>query len=277
MVAQLLVRLVLAVPVDMVAVAAGSFTMGDTAGELDERPAHTVLLDGFAIDRDEVRLGDYRVCVAAKRCAAPRGQGGGDDEPVRWVSWRDAGAYCAFRGKRLPTEAEWERAARGPDGRVYPWGRDPDCRRGNFGNYQGEGRCPENPGAPVAVGRYPGGSSAEGARDLAGNVWEWVADWYDPRYYSGSPRRGPKGPSRPPAPPRRVLRGGACCSMFGLPRAANRLAFPPDYTDDDIGFRCARSLGPGESGAKAALTAPAPRASGRGTPASPTAGPGRGR
>lgn len=228
---------VLAAPAEQVAIPAGTFVMGDDAGEADERPAHRVRLSAYSIDRDEVTVARYRACVAAKRCAPPGGPQGGDDAPASWVSHRDAAAYCAFAGGRLPTEAEWERAARGTDGRSFPWGAEPDCARANFGNYQGEGRCPNNPGVPVRVGSYPGGAAPSGARDLAGNVWEWVADLYDPRYYARSPAADPPGPLRGE---RRVVRGGACCSMFGLPRSANRLAFPPDYRDDDIGFRCAR-------------------------------------
>jgi formylglycine-generating enzyme required for sulfatase activity len=236
--APLLLALAVAVaPAEMVHIEASRFVMGDDAGEADERPAHRVQLGAYSIDRDEVSVARYRACVEAGRCAAPGGKQGADDAPVTWVSWRDAAAYCAFVGERLPSEAEWERAARGTDGRTYPWGDAPECTRANFGNYHGEGRCPKNPGAPARVGSYPAGAAPSGARDMAGNVWEWVADWYDPRYYARSAPSNPRGPAHGE---RRVVRGGACCSMFGLPRAANRLAFPPDYRDDDIGFRCAR-------------------------------------
>ena len=227
-------------PPGMVHVPAGDFLMGDDAGEEDERPAHRVLVDGFYLDRTEVTQEAYARCVAARACAAaaryedptsPR-------HPVVGVSWHDAAAYCRFAGKRLPTEAEWEKAARGTDGRPYPWGSEPDCRRANYGNFQGEGACEErNPGHPVAVGSHPEGRSPYGADDLAGNVWEWVADWYDFDYYRRAPRQNPAGP---PAGEGRSLRGGACCSMFVWPRAANRLRFAPSYRDADIGFRCAR-------------------------------------
>jgi formylglycine-generating enzyme required for sulfatase activity len=225
--------------VAMIHVPAGTLLMGDAAGEADERPPHRVAVAAFDLDRDEVTAGAYAECVAAGACAKPRRPAADPAAPATWVSWRDADAYCRWTKRRLPTEAEWERAARGDDNRAYPWGNSPDCTRANFGNYQGEGRCPKNPGHPIPAGTT-GLDSPFGARDLAGNVWEWVADAYDARYYARSPARDPRGPA-PGANPRRVLRGGACCSMFGLPRAANRLAFPPDYADDDIGFRCARS------------------------------------
>jgi formylglycine-generating enzyme required for sulfatase activity len=220
---------------DLVRITAGPFTMGG-GDEPDELPRHRVTLSAFSIDRDEVTRSDYAHCVAAGPCKAATGARAGDASsrlPVTGVSWLDADAYCRFAGKRLPTEAEWERAARGSDGRRYPWGDAPDCARANFGNYNGEGRCPENPGRPVEVGRYGGE-----IHDLAGNVWEWVADWYEASYYRHSPSRNPVGPA---TGKKRVVKGGACCSMFGLPRASNRLAFPPDYRDDDLGFRCAKS------------------------------------
>jgi formylglycine-generating enzyme required for sulfatase activity len=192
------------------------------------------MLAAFAIDRDEVTRAEYALCVRAGACSPAAATLAGDETsrlPVTGVRWSDADAYCRFAKKRLPTEAEWERAARGSDGRIYPWGNRPECARGNWGNYDGEGRCPDNPGRPVAVGSYGGA-----IHDLGGNVWEWVADWYDPTYYRRSPARNPRGPA---TGTRRVVRGGACCSMFGLPRASNRVAFPPDYRDDDLGFRCA--------------------------------------
>ena len=228
-------------PAGMVPIPAGRLVMGAGDGEPDERPVHAVRLRAFFLDRSETTVGEYRKCVAAGRCAAPRGPQGGANLPVTWVSWRDADAYCRFAGKRLPSEAEWERAARGDDRRVYPWGNEPDCERANFGSYRGEGRCEErNPGRPEPVGRRPAGASSFGALDLAGNVWEWVEDHYDPRYYARSPAADPRGPrAGVRGDPRRVVRGDGCCSMLGLPRASNRNAWPEDYADEDLGFRCA--------------------------------------
>lgn len=220
----------------MVRILAGPFVMGG-GQEADEQPRRTVVLAAFDIDADEVTRADYARCVVAGACKPPAGASAGDARsrlPVTGVTWHDADAFCRWAGKRLPTEAEWERAARGTDGRTYPWGDAVDCTRANFGNYDGEGRCPHNPGRPVEVGTFSAGGAIH---DLAGNVWEWVADWYDARYYAHAPSVNPKGPRHGQ---RRVVRGGACCSMFGLPRASNRNAFPPDYRDDDLGFRCAR-------------------------------------
>ncbi|HEY3352738.1 MAG TPA: SUMF1/EgtB/PvdO family nonheme iron enzyme [Polyangia bacterium] len=228
-------------PAGMVRVPAGEFIMGDDAGEEDEQPARRVWLDGFFIDRTEVTRGAYARCVAARACPAPARYPDPTSahHPVVGVSWEDAAAFCRFAGKRLPTEAEWEKAARGTDGRRYPWGNEPDCSRANYGNFQGEGACEgASPGRPVPVGSYPAGRSPAGADDLAGNVWEWVADWYELDYYRHAPARNPPGPDRGEG---RVLRGGACCSMFVLPRAANRLRFAATYRDGDIGFRCARA------------------------------------
>jgi formylglycine-generating enzyme required for sulfatase activity len=231
-------RLIVFLLSGMVRILAGSFVMGG-GPEADEQPRRTVVVDAFSIDADEVTRAEYGACVQAGACKPPTGSDAGADakRPITGVSWNDADTFCRWAHKRLPTEAEWERAARGTDGRIYPWGDTPDCARANFGNYDGEGRCPRNPGHPVDVGSYASDGGDGALHDLAGNVWEWVADWYDARYYAHAPSDNPRGPRHGE---RRVVRGGACCSMFGLPRASNRNAFPPDYRDDDLGFRCAR-------------------------------------
>jgi serine/threonine-protein kinase len=212
---------------DRVVVPAGPSKQGSTKGDEDERPERTVIVKAFAIDRTEVTRARYAACVAARRCKPLPAPAAGDVQadaelPVTGVSWADAQAYCRFAGGRLPTEAEWEKAARGTDGREYPWGDALDCARANWGNFEGEGPCAgKNPGRPVRVGSYPTGASAYGALDLGGNVWEWVADKYDDD------------------PARRVVRGGSCCSYFVGPRAANRNAWAPEHRDADLGFRCA--------------------------------------
>jgi formylglycine-generating enzyme required for sulfatase activity len=207
---------------DRVAIPGGPFTQGSTRGEEDERPARKVTLKAFAIDRTEVTRGDYAACVDAGRCKPSGDKTDGQAKlPVTGVDWTDGQAYCKFAGGRLPTEAEWEKAARGTDGREYPWGNELDCTRANWGNFEGEGPCAgKNPGHPVAVGQYPSGASPYGVLDMGGNVWEWVADKYDQD------------------PGRRVVRGGSCCSFFVGPRAPNRNAWAPDHRDGDLGFRC---------------------------------------
>jgi eukaryotic-like serine/threonine-protein kinase len=249
-------QLVFAPPLDAerVAIPAGAFmrgAVGDPDAEADEKPARSIQVSAFSIDRTEVTREAFARCVAGGRCARIPGLSLVDLSsrlPVTQVSWRDAAAYCAAVGARLPTETEWERAARGGvDHRRFPWGDVPDCARANFGNFEGEGRCPQHPGRPVEVGRFASGASPEGVLDLAGNVWEWTADYYDPRAYrgTGADPRGParglaRGPEELGTLPRRSVRGGACCSVLASPRLTNRNAFPEDYRDADLGFRCAR-------------------------------------
>ena len=138
----------------LVKVAGGSFVMGG-GDEADEQPRRIVVVAPFYLDRDEVTRGEYAQCVAAGVCKSQPGAADVADArlPVTNVSWNDANAYCHYVHARLPSEAEWERAARGTNGRIYPWGDEPDCARGNFGNFDGEGRCPRNPGKP----RQPAG------------------------------------------------------------------------------------------------------------------------
>jgi formylglycine-generating enzyme required for sulfatase activity len=211
---------------DRVAIPAGPFTEGSTRGDEDERPVRKVTVKAFAIDRTEVTRGDYAACVTSGHCQATAQKTAVDGSdaklPITGVDWNDAQAYCKFAGGRLPSEVEWEKAARGTDGREYPWGNDLDCARANWGSFEGEGPCAgKNPGHPVAVGQYPTGASPYGLLDMGGNVWEWVADKYDED------------------PGRRVVRGGSCCTFFVGPRAANRNAWAPDHRDGDLGFRCA--------------------------------------
>jgi formylglycine-generating enzyme required for sulfatase activity len=239
-------------PPGMVYVPAGEFTMG--SDEYDDAQVHTVYLDAFYIDRTEVTNAQYRKCVEVGGCpreptSCDSGEptyedGSKADYPVVCVSWEDANAYCRWAGKRLPTEAKWEKAARGTDGRTYPWGNDFDCHKGNFDDEE-EINDYVVPGGPncdgyvrtAPVGSYPAGASLYGALDMAGNVWEWVADWYGEYYYIQSPYRNPPGPSLETA---RVLRGGSWYDGSDSVRSAIRHAAGPGDRLNSVGFRCAR-------------------------------------
>ena len=232
-------------PVDgkaMVYVPAGTFIMGNAEGEPDERPPHTVVLDGFWIDQTEVSNAQYLRCVEAGDCSPPPESGSYtrdpyygnstyDDYPVIFVSWYQAADYCAWAGGRLPTEAQWEYAARGSDGRTYPWGDSaPDCSKAN---YRGaDGLCVAD---TSGVGAYPAGASWCGALDMAGNVWEWVADWYG--HYPSEHQVNPTGPS---SGEKRVLRGGSWRYGRISARCAYRGGRRPAGRGGLIGFRCAR-------------------------------------
>lgn len=211
-----------------VRIPAGAFIQGSNDGAEDERPRRERKLAAFRIDRTEVTRAAYGKCVAAKRCAPVAAVDGKPLEPqlavlpVTNVSWAEASRYCQFVKGRLPSEAQWERAARGIEGRAFPWGNELSCTHANWGNFADEGPCAGvAPGHPVAVGSYPQGATSEGVLDLAGNVWEWVED----RYEADRSRR--------------VVKGGSCCSYFVEPRAANRNAWAPTHRDEDLGFRCA--------------------------------------
>jgi formylglycine-generating enzyme required for sulfatase activity len=225
----------------MVYVPAGEFLMGSTdddpyAVDDDEKPQHAVYLDAFWIDRTEVTNAQYRQCVEWGACQAPRywddDSSNAPDQPVQWVSWHDAQAYAQWVGGRLPTEAEWEKAARGTDGRIYPWGNSvPDCSKAN---YHG---CADS---ALSVGSHPEGASPYGALDMAGNVYEWVADWYGEDYYQRSPLRNPVGPDSGTA---RVLRGGAWFFGRDFARCAARVFYSPDSRNSGFGFRVLVAVG----------------------------------
>lgn len=223
-------------PGEMVSVPAGPFTMGNDAGDEDERPAHTVDLAAFEIDRTEVTNAQFAQFVAAtgyQTDAEKASEGktwrsfaqGRDDHPVVKVSWNDAATYCQWAGKRLPTEAEWEKAARGTDGRLFPWGNDWDPSRLNG---KDGGRR-----ATAPVGSFPNGASPYGVLDMAGNVWEWTADWYLP--YPGNLRPSPYYGEK-----FKVLRGGGWFDTQNQVTTTNRSSSIVTAANDDIGFRCAR-------------------------------------
>lgn len=229
----------------LVYVPAGGFLMGSTGSDAEaaghEKPQHQVSLDAYWIDQTEVTNALYARCVQAGACGEPRrarsstrslyyGDTKYDNYPVVYVSWNAAQKYCAWAGRRLPTEAEWEKAARGTDGRKYPWGSTWDSDKVNW--------WMADPKDTTAVGSYPAGASPYGVLDMAGNVWEWVADWYGEAYYAGSPDRNPRGPA---SGTDRVLRGGPWPFCQTCVRAAARSFAPADYDGNSYGFRCAVS------------------------------------
>lgn len=228
---------------EMMFIPAGEFLMGSDKGHDDEKPPHTVYLDGYYIDRCPVTNAEYKKFVEATGRKPPshwqngKIPAGKESHPVVNVSWQDAADYAAWAGKRLPTEAEWEKAASWDpvkrEKRVYPWGNRFDA-----------GKCNSKEsgiGTTTPVGKYsPPGDSPYGVADMAGNVWEWCADWYDENYYKNSPKQNPQGPT---SGQKRVLRGGSWSSYDGDVRSANRLDLSsPDYILNLVGFRCARSL-----------------------------------
>lgn len=258
---------------DMRLVPGGTFIMGaDVGGEEDEHPAHPVTVEDFWLEVNEVTVEQYQQCVTAGVCRQSRDQfdlRGANfaesrfrrpNQPISGVSWDDARLYCSFRGRRLPREAEWERAARGDDARRYPWGNDAPnpTIHGCFARALGTSN-----GTTCAVGSYPAGAGPYGHLDMAGNVWEWMADHYDPFAYrrpgaargepGGCPeiletqdwlranqRQGFTGTNPIPTSCERVLRGGA----FNYPptglRSSNRVHHPGEWRLLMAGVRCAK-------------------------------------
>ena len=224
-------------------VPAGDFIMGseESKAYANERPQHTVTLDAFWIDKTEVTNAMYEKCVVAKVCTNPdsevsytRKKYYGNDNytnyPVVHVTWNQAKQYCEWAGRALPTEAQWEKAARGTDGRTYPWGSDAPSK--DIVNYNG------NLGDTQPVGSYTAGASHYGALDMDGNVWEWVADNYDSQYYDSSPASNPTGPT---SGTYHIIRGGSWYNLALDIRTSVRLAVNPAKTYYDTGFRCASS------------------------------------
>ncbi len=233
----------------MVLIPEGSFPMGvpqgDRDGGRDEYPRHDVFLSSFYIDKFELTNGRYLAFVKATGHRIPqnpknptRNLWQGDtigevlvDRPVINVDWSDAEAYCKWAGKRLPTEAEWEKAAKGTADRRFPWGNvEPTNKHLNF-NQQWIGEKTLMP-----VGSYEAGKSPFGVYDMGGNVWEWVNDWYDPKYYEKSPAKNPKGPE---SGTKRVLRGSGWENETPTVRIFTRVEGDPANRNESTGFRCA--------------------------------------
>jgi formylglycine-generating enzyme required for sulfatase activity len=254
--------------ITMVYVPAGEFLMGsadsDPKADDEEKPQHTVYLDGYWIGQTEVTNAQFAKFIAAGGYSKPEywtdngwwwkeSQGitqpfywtdvqwNNPDYPVVAVSWYEAAAYAKWAGVRLPTEAEWEKAARGTDGRTYPWGNSWDTTRLNFCDRNctvewKDSTADDGYGTTAPVGSYASGVSPYGVLDMAGNVWEWVADWYSASYYSQSPASNPGGPTWGTG---RVVRGGCWDSDRGRTRCAYRQGIGPDYNDIYCGFRVA--------------------------------------
>lgn len=244
---------------------AGPFWMGcsplDTgcaAKGSPEKPQHQVVLSKYAIDLFETTVAEYSACVAAGACTKPAdashptepfnyGASGREQHPINGVSWHQALAYCQWRGKRLPTEAEWEKAARGgcelhkgdcaATAWVYTWGNEaPTCALTNYTPGKPPG-CSKAATSPV--GSLPAGRSPYGLWDTAGNVWEWTADQHSPTYYSTSPMQDPQGPGNGQG---RTRRGGGYPNNAESMRVARRYGLPAELVSPDNGIRCARTL-----------------------------------
>lgn len=211
----------------------------------DEVPQHSVQLSPFALDETEVTVEAYRACVEAGACTPPRTkarvnrctyQQKNARLPVNCVTWFQANDFCLWVGKELPTEAQWEKAARGTKGLRYPWGMEPiDCSRANV--FLPPRFCV---GDPVSVGSYPTGRGPYGTMDQLGNVLEWTRDWYDARYYYDSAEKDPTGP---PQTGKRGMRGSSFSdAIWGGQYSSARYYLEPDTTSALVGFRCARTL-----------------------------------
>jgi formylglycine-generating enzyme required for sulfatase activity len=231
----------------------GPFVRGNDQGEKDQRPQATIVVDTFYLDTHEVTNADYRACVQAGKCAShgPAYRGfSAPKQPILGIQWFDARDYCGWRGKRLPTEAEWEKAARGPDGNVYPWGNErATCARAIIeeDGKKGCGLGQPPKWATAEVGSRPPG--AYGLYDMAGNSWEWVADWYSRSYAECGPEcsgPNPKGPCGGaddcPGRRHRVVRGGSWWWPWRYAQGAWRRAhLPGNKPYHHFGFRCAMS------------------------------------
>jgi formylglycine-generating enzyme required for sulfatase activity len=221
--------------VEMVEVPAGTFTMGSGNGKPEDAPSHEVDLPAYSIDKFEVANADFAQFVEATGYQTDAEKGGEkgwqayaegkDNHPVVKVSWNDAKAFCEWMGKRLPTETEWEKAARGAEGFTFPWGEDWDSQKANAKETGLRGT--------TAVGSFGTGASPYGAVDMAGNVWEWTADWFQP--YPGNTTPDPYYGEK-----FKVTRGGAWFEGEAQCTTYNRNATSSEAANDDLGFRCAK-------------------------------------
>jgi formylglycine-generating enzyme required for sulfatase activity len=242
-------------PFDMIQIPAGEFIMGSADGEAeaDEIPQHVIYLDSYWIDQTEVTVAKYNQCVETGYCRLNDYQSTEipadyytnplyANYPAIDVNWKNASDYCSWAEKRLPTEAEWEKAARETSGQLFPWGDQPPlsnnanmCDANCLLDYANMG-INDGYSSLAPVGSYPAGASPYGLMDMAGNVWEWVADWYDVNYYRNSPSNNPTGPL---SGSERVVRGGGWDSKIRNLRTSNRLSHHPlNFYSGSLGFRC---------------------------------------
>lgn len=225
---------------EMVLVPEGVFTRGSVDGDYDEKPQQDIYLDAFYVDKYEVSVKDYEVYRKATNYVTPTVPFFQGDEkvlsvpenPVVGVSWHDAVNYCRWANKRLLTEAEWEKAARGPHALTYPWGNEFLAQRTNIAGTE------DGYEFMAPVGSFPMGRSFYGVYDMAGNVSEWVEDWYDQFYYAKAPMMNPSGPE---ASKNKVFRGGSWDARKTDVRTAKRFAATPGRKDSILGFRCGLS------------------------------------
>ena len=257
----------------MVPIAGGSVEMGSSEKNVGQTPIHKVTISPFLLDRREVTVAEYARCVDAGKCVsqstvddpsmAPPDRlffnalcnlkkGDKAEHPVNCIDHAQASAYCEFAGKRLPTEAEWEFAARGKEGRVYPWGNDaPTIKNANACDLDCKATMSklrpwgkliaehDNFDTTAPVGSFPDGASADKVDDLTGNVWEWVSDWYSPAYYASSPEKDPPGPE---SGSKKVVRGGSWNDFDPkFLTASVRFGFAPKSRFANVGFRCAKT------------------------------------
>lgn len=226
----------------MVIIPAGEFQMGNSYGDFDEQPEHTLYLDEFYMDIYEVTNALYKKFIDATGHKSPRywsnSEYNAPDQPVVGVTWEDAKAYCKWAGKRLPTESEWEKAARGGlVGKNYPWGNDIDDPAIGIRNDQNVFSSAGMPSSgAIIVGDFA--PNNYGLYDMAGNAWEWCVDWYGEDYYAKSPGRNPTGPG---SGENRVTRGGSWPGHISSPLSVSyRYSYNPEQTSDLIGFRCVK-------------------------------------
>jgi formylglycine-generating enzyme required for sulfatase activity len=237
---------------DMIFIPAGEFQMGCDPLRNDGYicspnmlPLHTVYLGAYYIETTEVTNAEYKLCEFEGACTPPYSNSSSSrtsyynnpiyaDYPVIFVDWHQADAYCRWKGGHLPTEAQWEKAARGSsDTRAYPWGdKPPDCLLANFSPVHYD-RCI---GDTSQVGSYPSGASSYGVLDMAGNVQEWVYDWYQEDYYSVSPYENPSGPTNGVL---KIRRGGSWLNDINYLHVAFRPLYYPWFNNFHLGFRCA--------------------------------------